>query len=60
MGIQSIQSTMVGQLEQLIGLIKQTRYITIGKTHLKWAELEEVLLDIEVKHREEYFIESTW
>ena len=60
MGIQSIQSTMVGQLEQLIGLIKQTRYITIGKAHLKWAELEEVLLDIEVKHREEYFIASTW
>ena len=27
---------------------KQTIYITIGKAHLKWAALEEVLLDIEV------------
>ena len=37
-----------GQFEQLIGLTKQTIYITIGKAHLKWAEPEEVLLDIEV------------
>ena len=31
-----------GQFERLIGLTKQTLYIDIGKTHLKWAELEEV------------------
>ena len=37
-----------GQFELLIGLTKQTLYITIGKAHLKLAELEKVLLDIEV------------
>ena len=37
-----------GQFERLIGLTKQTLYRTIGKAHLKWEELEEVLLDIEV------------
>ena len=36
-----------GQYERLIGLTKQTLHITIGKAHLKWVELEEVLLDIE-------------
>ena len=49
-----------GQSEWLNGLIKQTRYITIAKAHLKWTELEKVLLDIEVKQREEDFIASTW
>ena len=37
-----------GQFEQLICLTKQTLYITVGKAHLKWGELEEGLLDIEV------------
>ena len=37
-----------GQFERLNGLIKQTLYIFVGKAHFKWAELEEVLLDIEV------------
>ena len=37
-----------GQFERLIRLTKRTLYITIGKSHLKWAELEEVLLDIDV------------
>ena len=37
-----------GQCERLIGLTKQILYITIRKAHLKWANLEEVLLDIEV------------
>ena len=37
-----------GQFERLIGLTKQTLYITIGKPYFRQAELEEVLLDIEV------------
>ena len=40
-----------GQFERLIGLTKQTLYIAIGKAHLQWEELEEVLLDIEVKQQ---------
>ena len=37
-----------GQFERLIGLIKASLYMTIGKAQLTWAELEEVLLDIEI------------
>ena len=37
-----------GQFEQLIGLIKASLYKTIGKAQLTWAELEEILLDIEI------------
>ena len=37
-----------GQFEQLIGLIKASWYRTIGKAQLTWADLEEVLLDIEI------------
>ena len=37
-----------GQFERLIGLIKASLYRTIGKAQLTWAELEEVLLDIEI------------
>ena len=37
-----------GQFEWLIGLIKGSLYRTIGKAQLTWAELEEVLLDIEI------------
>ena len=36
-----------GQFERLIGLIKPSLYRAIGKAQLTWAELEEVLLDIE-------------
>ena len=35
-------------LIRLIGLIKASLYRTIGKAQLTWAELEEVLLDIEI------------
>ena len=37
-----------GQFEPLIGLIKASLYRTIGKAQLTCAELEEVLLDIEI------------
>ena len=37
-----------GLFERLIGLIKANLYRTIGKAQLKWAELEEALLDIEI------------
>ena len=37
-----------GQFERVIGLIKASLYRTIGKPQLTWAELEEVLLDIEI------------
>ena len=37
-----------GQFERLIGLIKASLYRTIRKAQLTWAELEEVLLDIEI------------
>ena len=36
-----------GQFERLIGLIKASLYRIIEKAQLPWAELEEVLLDIE-------------
>ena len=38
---------MSGQFERLIGLLKAILYRTTGKAQLTWAELEEVLLDIE-------------
>ena len=37
-----------GQFERQICLIKTGFYRTIGKAQLTWAELEEVLLDIEI------------
>ena len=37
-----------GQFERLIGLIKASLYRTIGKAQLTWAELEDVLLGIEL------------
>ena len=37
-----------GQFERLIGLVKRALHKTIGKGSLKWDELKEVLLDIEV------------
>ena len=39
---------MSGQFERLIGLLKAILYRTTGKAQLTWAELEEVLLDIEI------------
>ena len=32
-----------GQFERLISLIKSSLYMTIGKVHVTWAKLEEVL-----------------
>ena len=37
-----------GQFERLIGLFKAAFYKTIGNGTLRWAELEEVVLDVEV------------
>ena len=37
-----------GQFERLIGLMKRSLHKTIGRGCLKWKELEEVLLDVEV------------
>ena len=37
-----------GQFERLIGLIKASLHRTFWKAQLTWAELEEVLLDIEI------------
>ena len=38
-----------GQFERLIGVVKQAMYKTIGGTTLSWAELSEVILDVEVQ-----------
>ena len=37
-----------GQFGRLIGLVKRALYKTIGQGSLRWDELKEVLLDIEV------------
>ena len=37
-----------GKFEPLISLIKANLYISVGKAQLKWAELEEVLPNIEM------------
>ena len=37
-----------GQFERLISLIKASLYRNIGKAQLTWAELEKLLLDIEI------------
>ena len=37
-----------GQFERLIGLFKGAFYKSIGNGTLKWSELEEVVLDVEV------------
>ena len=37
-----------GHFERLIGVIKQTLYKSLGRTNLRWSELEEVLLDVEI------------
>ena len=37
-----------GHFERLIGMIKQALYKSFGRTSLRWSELEEVLLDVEI------------
>ena len=37
-----------GQFERIIGLTKQAMFKTIGGANLKWEELQEVLLDVEI------------
>ena len=36
-----------GQFERLVGLVKQALYKVIGKSTLRWNELESVVLDVE-------------
>ena len=37
-----------GHFESLIWVIKQAIYESLGRTSLRWSELEEVLLDVEI------------
>ena len=37
-----------GQFERLIGVTKQSLNKAIGNGHLRWHELEEVILDVEI------------
>ena len=37
-----------GHFERLIGVIKQALYKSLGRRSLRWSELEEVLLDVEI------------
>ena len=37
-----------GQIERLIGLFKNAFYKTIGNATLRWSELEELVLDVEI------------
>ena len=39
---------MAGQFERLIGIMKQSMYKAIGNGQLRWYELEEVILDVEI------------
>ena len=49
MAVQFKQGPLVGgQFERLIGLFKKAFYKSIGNGTLKWSELEEVVLDVEV------------
>lgn len=38
----------VGQFERKVGLIKAALYKATGNVFLSWAEVQEVLLDVEV------------
>ena len=50
MEIQLVTRTLVGwQFEHLIEVVKQAMYKTIGGATLSWAELSEVILDVEVQ-----------
>lgn len=37
-----------GQYERLIGIVKQSLYKVTGKSNLRWKELAEVVLDVEI------------
>ena len=37
-----------GQFERMVGLVKRALYKTIGRANLRWDELEEVILDVEI------------
>ena len=39
---------MGGQFERMVGLVKQALYKTIGRANLRWPQLEEVILDVEI------------
>ena len=38
-----------GQFERIIGIIKNAMYKVIGRATLKWSELSEVILDVEIQ-----------
>ena len=49
MAVQSRPRAMVGgQFERLIAVMKQSLYKSIGNGNLRWHELEEVILDVEI------------
>jgi hypothetical protein len=37
-----------GQFERMVGLVKRALYKSIGRANLRWGELEEVILDVEI------------
>jgi hypothetical protein len=37
-----------GEFERMVGLVKRALYMTIGRANLRWDELEEVNLDVEI------------
>ena len=37
-----------GQFERMVSFVKSSLYKSVGKSNLKWSELEEVLTDLEV------------
>lgn len=53
MALQPVTCTLVGggggQFERPIGLVKQAIYKTIAASTLNWAELSEVILDVETQ-----------
>ena len=49
MAVQSRPRAIVGgQFERLIAVMKQSLYKSIGNGNLRWHELEEVILDVEI------------
>ena len=46
--VQPTQSALVGRIERLIGLVKKSLFKVIEGTKLKFSELEEIILDVEV------------
>ncbi|KAK3755571.1 hypothetical protein QZH41_005950 [Actinostola sp. cb2023] len=43
-----------GQFERMVGLVKAALYKTIGNGMLSWKELQEVILDVETHHVQDY------